>query len=278
MAQPNRDDRPLEVEDYVDEAKPRSKSSSTTKVVLVTLVVGTLVLCCGGLGFLGLMGYQVSKNAKVTVATTPAQKQQIARSIARIDLPEGYEPTEAFESAIMGIDMKLVTYQPADQPNTRLMLMRNSMLPANPSEAERRAMLDQMRAQTGAGQRGRVLDTEVVELPIGDTKVPFQLQTIEEPQGKVKQLTGVVPLEDGSVMVILRMAEEDFDLDKAKELLSTLRKGEESDDVETITEPPAQAQPEAVGPDANAPGATPEAEAADDAPQGNDPARDGAPE
>ena len=278
MAQPNRDDRPLEVEDYVDEAKPRSKSSSTTKVVLVTLVVGTLVLCCGGLGFLGLMGYQVSKNAKVTVATTPAQKQQIARSIARIDLPEGYEPTEAFESAIMGIDMKVVTYQPADQPNTRLMLMRNSMLPANPSEAERRAMLDQMRAQTGAGQRGRVLDTEVVELPIGDTKVPFQLQTIEEPQGKVKQLTGVVPLEDGSVMVILRMAEEDFDLDKAKELLSTLRKGEESDDVETITEPPAQAQPEAVGPDANAPGATPEAEAADDAPQGNDPARDGAPE
>lgn len=277
MAQPNRDDRPLEVEDYVDEAKPRSKSSSTTKVVLVTLVVGTLVLCCGGLGFLGLMGYQVSKNAKVTVATTPAQKQQIARSIARIDLPEGYEPTEAFESAIMGIDMKVVTYQPADQPNTRLMLMRNSMLPANPSEAERRAMLDQMRAQTGAGQRGRVLDTEVVELPIGDTKVPFQLQTIEEPQGKVKQLTGVVPLEDGSVMVILRMAEEDFDLDKAKELLSTLRKGEESDDVETITEPPAQAQPEAVGPDANAPGATPEAEAADDAPQGNDPARDGAP-
>lgn len=278
MAQPNRDDRPLEVEDYVDEAKPRSKSSSTTKVVLVTLVVGTLVLCCGGLGFLGLMGYQVSKNAKVTVATTPAQKQQIARSIARIDLPEGYEPTEAFESAIMGIDMKVVTYQPADQPNTRLMLMRNSMLPANPSESERRAMLDQMRAQTGAGQRGRVLDTEVVELPIGDTKVPFQLQTIEEPQGKVKQLTGVVPLEDGSVMVILRMAEEDFDLDKAKELLSTLRKGEESDDVETITEPPAQAQPEAVGPDANAPGATPEAEAADDAPQGNDPARDGAPE
>ena len=277
MAQPNRDDRPLEVEDYVDEAKPRSKSSSTTKVVLVTLVVGTLVLCCGGLGFLGLMGYQVSKNAKVTVATTPAQKQQIARSIARIDLPEDYEPTEAFESAIMGIDMKVVTYQPADQPNTRLMLMRNSMLPANPSEAERRAMLDQMRAQTGAGQRGRVLDTEVVELPIGDTKVPFQLQTIEEPQGKVKQLTGVVPLEDGSVMVILRMAEEDFDLDKAKELLSTLRKGEESDDVETITEPPAQAQPEAVGPDANAPGATPEAEAADDAPQGNDPARDGAP-
>jgi hypothetical protein len=278
VAQPNRDDRPLEVEDYVDEAKPRSKSSSTTKVVLVTLVVGTLVLCCGGLGFLGLMGYQVSKNAKVTVATTPAQKQQIARSIARIDLPEGYEPTEAFESAIMGIDMKLVTYQPADQPNTRLMLMRNSMLPANPSEAERRAMLDQMRAQTGAGQRGRVLDTEVVELLIGDTKVPFQLQTIEEPQGKVKQLIGVVPLEDGSVMVILRMAEEDFDLDKAKELLSTLRKGEESDDVETITEPPAQAQPEAVGPDANAPGATPEAEAADDAPQGNDPARDGAPE
>jgi hypothetical protein len=278
VAQPNRDDRPLEVEDYVDEAKPRSKSSSTTKVVLVTLVVGTLVLCCGGLGFLGLMGYQVSKNAKVTVATTPAQKQQIARSIARIDLPEGYEPTEAFESAIMGIDMKVVTYQPADQPNTRLMLMRNSMLPANPSESERRAMLDQMRAQTGAGQRGRVLDTEVVELPIGDTKVPFQLQTIEEPQGKVKQLTGVVPLEDGSVMVILRMAEEDFDLDKAKELLSTLRKGEESDDVETITEPPAQAQPEAVGPDANAPGATPEAEAADDAPQGNDPARDGAPE
>ena len=278
MAQPNRDDRPLEVEDYVDEAKPRSKSSSTTKVVLVTLVVGTLVLCCGGLGFLGLMGYQVSKNAKVTVATTPAQKQQIARSIARIDLPEDYEPTEAFESAIMGIDMKVVTYQPADQPNTRLMLMRNSMLPANPSESERRAMLDQMRAQTGAGQRGRVLDTEVVELPIGDTKVPFQLQTIEEPQGKVKQLTGVVPLEDGSVMVILRMAEEDFDLDKAKELLSTLRKGEESDDVETITEPPAQAQPEAVGPDANAPGATPEAEAADDAPQGNDPARDGAPE
>ena len=278
MAQPNRDDRPLEVEDYVDEAKPRSKSSSTTKVVLVTLVVGTLVLCCGGLGFLGLMGYQVSKNAKVTVATTPAQKQQIARSIARIDLPEGYEPTEAFESAIMGIDMKVVTYQPADQPNTRLMLMRNSMLPANPSEAERRAMLDQMRAQTGAGQRGRVLDTEVVELPIGDTKVPFQLQTIEEPQGKVKQLTGVVPLEDGSVMVILRMAEEDFDLDKAKELLSTLRKGEESDDVETITEPPAQAQPEAVGPDANAPGATPKAEAANDAPQENDPARDGAPE
>ena len=278
MAQPNRDDRPLEVEDYVDEAKPRSKSSSTTKVVLVTLVVGTLVLCCGGLGFLGLMGYQVSKNAKVTVATTPAQKQQIARSIARIDLPEDYEPTEAFESAIMGIDMKVVTYQPADQPNTRLMLMRNSMLPANPSESERRAMLDQMRAQTGAGQRGRVLDTEVVELPIGDTKVPFQLQTIEEPQGKVKQLTGVVPLEDGSVMVILRMAEDDFDLDKAKELLSTLRKGEESDDVETITEPPAQAQPEAVGPDANAPGATPEAEAADDAPQGNDPARDGAPE
>lgn len=278
MAQPNRDDRPLEVEDYVDEAKPRSKSSSTTKVVLVTLVVGTLVLCCGGLGFLGLMGYQVSKNAKVTVATTPAQKQQIARSIARIDLPEGYEPTEAFESAIMGIDMKVVTYQPADQPNTRLMLMRNSMLPANPSEAERRAMLDQMRAQTGAGQRGRVLDTEVVELLIGDTKVPFQLQTIEEPQGKVKQLIGVVPLEDGSVMVILRMAEEDFDLDKAKELLSTLRKGEESDDVETITEPPAQAQPEAVGPDANAPGATPEAEAANDAPQGNDPARDGAPE
>ena len=243
MAQPNRDDRPLEVEDYVDEAKPRSKSSSTTKVVLVTLVVGTLVLCCGGLGFLGLMGYQVSKNAKVTVATTPAQKQQIARSIARIDLPEDYEPTEAFESAIMGIDMKVVTYQPADQPNTRLMLMRNSMLPANPSEAERRAMLDQMRAQTGAGQRGRVLDTEVVELPIGDTEVPFQLQTMEEPQGKVKQLTGVVPLEDGSVMVILRMAEEDFDLDKAKELLSTLRKGEESDDVETITEPPAQAQP-----------------------------------
>ena len=278
MAQPNRDDRPLEVEDYVDEAKPRSKSSSTTKVVLVTLVVGTLVLCCGGLGFLGLMGYQVSKNAKVTVATTPAQKQQIARSIARIDLPEDYEPTEAFESAIMGIDMKVVTYQPADQPNTRLMLMRNSMLPANPSESERRAMLDQMRAQTGAGQRGRVLDTEVVELPIGDTKVPFQLQTIEEPQGKVKQLTGVVPLEDGSVMVILRMAEEDFDLDKAKELLSTLRKGEESDDVETITEPPAQAQPEAVGPDANAPGATPKAEAANDAPQGNDPARDGAPE
>lgn len=277
MAQPNRDDRPLEVEDYVDEAKPRSKSSSTTKVVLVTLVVGTLVLCCGGLGFLGLMGYQVSKNAKVTVATTPAQKQQIARSIARIDLPEDYEPTEAFESAIMGIDMKVVTYQRADQPNTRLMLMRNSMLPANPSEAERRAMLDQMRAQTGAGQRGRVLDTEVVELPIGDTEVPFQLQTMEEPQGKVKQLTGVVPLEDGSVMVILRMAEDDFDLDKAKELLSTLRKGEESDDVETITEPPAQAQPEAVGPDANAPGATPEAEAADDAPQGNDPARDGAP-
>jgi len=277
VAQPNRDDRPLEVEDYVDEAKPRSKSSNTTKVVLVTLVVGTLVLCCGGLGFLGLMGYQVSKNAKVTVATTPAQKQQIARSIARIDLPEGYEPTEAFESAIMGIEMQVVTYQPADQPNTRLMLMRNSMLPANPSEAERRAMLDQMRAQAGAGQRGRVLDTEVVELPIGDTEVPFQLQTIEEPQGKVKQLTGVVPLEDGSVMVILRMAEEDFDLDKAKELLSTLRKGEESGDVETITEPPAQAQPEAVGPDANAPVATPEAAAADDTPQGNDPARDGAP-
>lgn len=277
MATPNRDEPPAELEDFVSEPSRRSNSSSTTKVVLVTLVVGTLVLCCGGLGFLGLLGYQVSKNAKMTVATTPAQKQQIARSIAQVDLPEGYEPTEAFESAIMGIDMKVATYQRADQPQTRLTLMRNSMLPANPSEAERQAMLDQMRSQAGAGQRGRVLDTEVVELQVGDTQVPFQLQTVEEPQGKVKQLTGVVPLEDGSVMVILRMAEEDFDLDSAKELLSTLRKGEESDDVETITEPPAQAQPEAVGPDANAPVANPEAEDADDASQGNDPARDGAP-
>jgi len=257
MTQPERDDLPVRSSDFDIEAQPRRKSSNTTKVVLVTLLVGTVVMCCGGFAFLGVTGYMVARNAKMTVANTPAEKQQLGRSIATIDLPESYEAAEAFETSVMGFDMKLVNYQRADRPGTRLFLMRNSMLPATASEAERKQVLQQMQGQMNRGPQGRVVESKIETIEIDGEEVAFQLRTLDSAAGKQKELVGVVPLEDGAVVVIFIAPENDFDLDEAKAMLSTLRKGSST----TATEAEARTET-AVKTEAEATTPTPAAEPA----------------
>jgi hypothetical protein len=92
-----------------NEAPPRTGMSTATKVVLIMLALGSVMMlvCCGGMLAIGWFGYRtaqtVARNVQQNVIVGDAARiQEMARTFIEIEVLPGFEPQSAVNLDLFG--------------------------------------------------------------------------------------------------------------------------------------------------------------------------------
>jgi len=235
---------------FEDEIAPKKGMSTTAKVVLVMLGIGSvaLLLCCGGLFGAGIW---MQRTLKVAVVTNPVEVQQVADEIVSMKLPDNYRAETGMRLPM--VQMRMATFVRTDNPQVRVVVMENNMA-FNPSDKEARdRLLDQMKMQTGT-QGANVADTEIREIEIEGESVPFQFSTLEKNGTSIRQVLGFVPLKTGTVLVVIVCPQDSFDEDEVLTILQSI--GEPRSDTGDTTNPAPATEANPQQPDPVTPSAT----------------------
>jgi hypothetical protein len=149
-----------------------------SQVLLIVLIVcGCLVLiCCGGGIF---MAFWVKNQAQNMIVQDPAAVEAARREIAKVDVPEGFEPAMLFNMKLpfVGEMAKMVRYHRADQTGVMMLVQ----LSANMTEGQSpEQFAKQMQLQSGADAGMNPDDvvassTETIERTIGGQPATFEL-------------------------------------------------------------------------------------------------------
>ncbi len=210
--------------------------SSTAKVLLILGSIAgiSLVLCCGGMAF---VGWKFQNVAKEMFVTDPAVVRQRTEEIIHIDIPADYTPTHAMKFDLMNVKMKQVGYQRKGSAGSMLMIMETSQPPApgaSPKEQReqmRQAMRQQARQQGQASDEINEQSSETREFTINGESVPFEFIKGTAPQGGVptRQVVGVFRGREGTVMLMLMSPESEYDEATVVKMIESIRlPGDES--------------------------------------------------
>lgn len=212
-------------EDWPNPEPKKRGMSGGMKLLLVLGGLGgfCMLLCCGGIAFLGY-------KARNMITTDPATIRERTQEIATIEVLPGFKPVQGMDV----IFMKLVVYQGEQGDNSALLLMEfnSSMMDQGKGQKELRdQMLDQMhqqQAQHGGGA-GPDTDIEVEEsetrfYTIGGRKNEFLFTKGKSHSGKaMRQVTGTFPTAKGVAMLMLTVPEENYDEAAVVKMLESIR-------------------------------------------------------
>jgi hypothetical protein len=197
--------------------------STTAKAMLIVGGAGMLclLLCCGG----GVLFYFRAKDAfKNMTSSDPQEIRKRTQEIAHIEIVPGFEPTQAMDIVFMR--WVLYTKPPAGGSMLMLMELDQKMSPAGSGGDRNSELLKTMRQQNQSGQHNTDIDIEESrsrDFTIGGKTVPFQFNKGKTRDGKaVRQVIGSFDTPGGVALLMLTVAEEDYDEAAVDKMLQSI--------------------------------------------------------
>jgi len=223
----------------------KSGMSTTMKILLGLVITGGLAiaLCCGG------SYWFLRKSMKMT--ENPAEVTQLAETIAKFEVPEGYKP-RAGMSMNIGVQMKMVAFDRQPDPKSGHLLFMQMTVPGQANEAQLKQSFDQQLKQQGQQQdlTEEKRETKTFQIDGQPREFEFITGVDKNTNKKMHMVTGTFPGRDGIVMFVF--AEDDAVWDEARATRL----------IESISTKPAGAAPVETAPAATSPAQTTPAEAA----------------
>lgn len=234
-------------EDFLNEPPRKQGMSSTAKVLIVLGSIAGLglVVCCGGLAFVGWKFQDVAKKfaANLTTNDPPEIRARTAR-IVHIDIPDEFPPMLAIDLMFM----KEILYGTPDKPNRPMLIIveidKNFLGQQGGANAkqQRQEILRQMKQQ---GQQSANMNTDINEessetreFTINGEKVPFEFIKGTAAHGGVptRQVVGVFQGRGGMVMLMLMVPESDYDEAAVVGMLESIRLPDDESDADSMQE------------------------------------------
>jgi hypothetical protein len=230
--------------DDFQEVQPQKQGMSSTAKVLLILgsIAGVcLLVCCGGLAFVGWKFQNLAN-----IATDPAVVRERTEEIIHIDIPADYVPTHAMKFDWMNVKMKQVGYRHKGSPNSMLMIMETAEPMHGATPKQQRDQIRQALRQQGQ-QPGQINDeineqsSEIREFTINGETVPFEFIKGTAPGGgtPTRQVVGIFRGREGTVMLMLMAPESDYDDAAVVKMIESVRLpggDSDSEEVEMPTE------------------------------------------
>jgi hypothetical protein len=238
-------------EDFLNEPPRKQGMSSTAKVLIIlgSIAGVCLLICCGGVAFVGWRFQDFVKDFAANLTTNDPQeiRNRTAR-IVHIDIPEMFPPMLAIDVVFM----KEIIYGTQNSPNKPLLIiveLDKSMLgPQGSADAkqQRDEILRQMKQQGQQPGMNTDIDqesSETREFTIDGEKVAFEfIKGTARGGGPTRQVVGVFPGRGGIVMLMLIIPESDYDEAAIMRMLESIRLPEDGPDAESMDEPEAHDQ------------------------------------
>jgi hypothetical protein len=199
-------------------SEKQSGSGTFFKVFLGVILGGIalMILVCGGL-------YWFARSA-VKMTQIPAEVQQIADSIARISIPEGYSPTGGM-TMNLGASVKMAIFErKAEGKSGQLMLMQMNVPGGGVSDQQVRQSLDQQMQQSGKDGSITVKSRATRSFQIDGQARDFEFIEGTEPKtnAEVRQVVGTFPGREGMAILMLREAAAGWDEAAAVKMLESI--------------------------------------------------------
>jgi hypothetical protein len=201
-----------------DPHAPVSKRGMSTgmKVLIGVLIAGgvMLLLCCGGLFFVG-------SRFRSMMTDDPVKVQEIREQIAGIDLPEEWEPVGGFDGGFFGFQIDSVIYKKGDAVFTLMQIN----VPGEISAEELREQVTQSMQQQGQNSEIDVESKEERTLTIAgeETTLEFVKGTTQDGQ-EVRQVKGTFSGRGGPALLFYQVPEADWDDEQVVNLLESIQK------------------------------------------------------
>jgi hypothetical protein len=192
---------------------PRQGMSTGVKVLLILgIILGVLVLlCCGGVMFLGVWGQRFAANS---MSSDPAKIRALTDELLPLAVPAELAPEQMLDMPVPFTDQKMMRmamygHKPSGS-SFAMMWFNTSMAPQNQGQMEQQ-MREQMRQQgANPDQQGNwQREASVRQITIRGQPVDFNFARLTDPETKKTrlELNGVVQGEGGPVMVFASVDE-----------------------------------------------------------------------
>jgi hypothetical protein len=219
--------------DFPDEIPVRQGMSSTAKVLLVlgSLAGVALLACCGGVAFLAVRFQGVAKTIAQNLPTNnPQEIRARTARIVHIDIPPEFPPLAAIDLFVM----KQMIYGKQGGGSMVMIMEINEAMTggqdAGSAREQRQEIMRQMRQQQG--QQAASADTELDEessetreFEINGEKVQFEFIRGKSPNGggPVRQVVGLFPGRQGTVMLMVMVPESEYDEAAIAKMIESIR-------------------------------------------------------
>lgn len=203
--------------------------SSTAKVLLVLgSIAGVgLLLCCGGLAFVGFKFKDTIQAVADSASQDPVVVKQRTEEVVHIEIPEEFKPVATWGMPLGAFSMKQFIYQPAGNPNSVLVIMETNqpLAPGQDAKQQREAMQQGMRQgqQMGGSIDMQEESHETRIFTINGEEVPFEFIKGKAHGVAARKVVGIFPGKQGTLMLILLIAESDYDDEKITNMLESIR-------------------------------------------------------
>ena len=207
--------------DY-ETGSPRKRSGSKVLWIILGVVGGSMLLCCGG----GVFLYQKFKDQfKMEVDVTAAGTEAMTKTIADIEILEDFQPMSSLDMDLAGYSMKWAVYQ--QQERTGRLMLAEMNFPSADQAQEKKQLEDSMQQQQQ--QQGfrllNNLSTETREFTIRGETVDFEFAegTDVSTDTAVRQITGVFPGRDGMGYLRLQIDDDSYDEEAVVRMIESIK-------------------------------------------------------
>jgi hypothetical protein len=219
----------MSMHDDLHSEQPRKQGMSATAKVLLVLgsIAGLCLLaCCGFVGFVGFKFKDTIKAVAEATSNDPVVIKQRLEEVIQLDIPAEFTPVATWGLPLGEFSMKQFIYQNKSNPNSVLVIMEtNQPMPAGgDAKQQRDAMLQGMRQ----GQQYGSFDIQEESHETRDFTIEGELVPFEFIKGKAhgvpaRKMMGFFPGRKGLIMLILVVAESDYNEEKIVNMIKSIR-------------------------------------------------------
>lgn len=229
-------------QDDFQEVPPQKQGMSSTAKVLLILgsIAGLVLLACCGFGAYVFFHVQdfaqnLAKNMNISATQNPAEVRERTQQILRIDIPDDFKPVQAMEFMVM----QWAVYQGKSGPQSMLIIMEMNQQMIDPgrnrdAKQQRDEMVQQLRQQPQVGTMEEIEEQthETRTFTIGGKPVEFDFikGKTRGSQAVVHRVVGVIPTENGIVLLMLTVPDADYNEEQITRMLESIRPADEESD------------------------------------------------
>lgn len=219
----------MSMHDDLQAEQPQKRGMSSTAKVLLVLgsIAGVcLLVCCGGVAIFGLRFKDEIKKFAESTSSDPAVVKQRTQEVVEIEIPEEFKPVATWGIPLGAFSMKQFIYQPPGNPNSVLVIMETNqpLAPGQDAKQQREAMQQGMRQGQQMGSIDMQEESrETRQFTINGEEVPFEFIKGKAHGVPAHKVVGIFPGKQGTVMLILMVADSDYDDEKIVNMIKSIR-------------------------------------------------------
>jgi len=219
----------MSMHDDLQAEQPQKRGMSSTAKVLLVLgsIAGVcLLICCGGAVFMGFKFRDTIKAVADATSNDPAVVKQRTQEVVEIEIPEEFKPVATWGMPLGAFSMRQFIYQPPGNPNSVLVIMETNqpLAPGQDAKQQREAMQQGMRQGQQMGSIDMQEESrETRQFTINGEEVPFEFIKGKAHGVAAHKIVGIFPGKQGTVMLILMVADSDYDEEKIVNMIKSIR-------------------------------------------------------